>query len=1417
MDSASPIATTTIPLSAVAQSTEAESGSATTAEETMAVVTHNNNGHIVENQTSNTILKNGSGDKEEYLQNPNSPKNSLLKEESKQSCKDGERVVDDDDTNELDDLDDDEIDEDLLSLDSYYSDMYSTHTSSSYSPSISDGTLTPNSLHHHQHLTLPSHLAFGSSGYDDETLLQTHQHLHRLKANGAVDGTEYDDEDENNERTAKNDTNPDAGENTENNDCTATATNVAEGEGGQQQQQQQHHQRQHHHHHHHPGQHLKRNGRHHRYAEHALRIPSKLRKVERDSAMGTGSATNALKFNKLTGDGVKSANNIASAGADGSYQCQFCDKSFPRLGYLKKHEQSHAEHLPFKCDYCARLFKHKRSRDRHTKLHTGDRRYRCPHCEAAFSRSDHLKIHMKTHDNQKPFQCTICNRGYNTAAALTSHMQNHKKQAALLAAGGNPQALNYSPRSTGSASSNSSLQKRRYALSLGSEHSPSRLEFNKRGRSSSSNLLKCTFCSKSDFTTVEQLNSHLQAQHEKELAHSMTPPTPTNVPSTDAPNFQMTCEYCTMKFANIAAMFQHMRSAHVDRLTSPNSYFEHFNRLAACGTFSPRLLTGQPLRSTASADENSIKEESTLASPKSLDASVRQSEDEPTDLSQNNRRSITPSRTPQKSPQDTAMADKPGVFLCNQCNAGLPDFESFRNHLKSHIAQGLNMVCHHCGLMLREQSEYERHIISHFLITNSEYNCSTSCQKSFGKPEELQKHLMEQHATTMYKCGLCSEMFETKVAIQVHFACTHSAETKLFRCSACMDVFRAESDFNVHVKTRHQTVNNNTSPVNSLQCMFCRTVCSSDLEMQFHLAAHARQFRCPSCPETFHVEFLLDRHMQTHHAGIERPAPVQKEAFNEHSPPMSNNAIGPMNSLYVNALFGKGPLMPLNAQNNNNSILDYNMAFASHLNKGLFPNAAANKFYNPLQIDTNAMKHSALMYGLSQRYFDTNRTVMEMYQQQQQQQQHHHQDNTKSSNNYFISPKQPTATPHLPQESHVRSEVTTSPSTGFSCGICERNDFRTESEVHSHRKIVHNLKTGVSLKCAYCSGNFKSRSELEHHMKTCHNSTGKHKCLICDEIFPSPAILAEHKLQHSKVGQSGRCSHCSKPLADVSAFKTHLSEHNTEGQMPVQCICCRQSLHSEFEISLHAKFHVKTSSVTENVCALCLEPISSSPSEAKVCEKCCRKHNLNNKFKQQREHYDRPNADQRQYIANRCNLCKMVLPHPQKLQEHLVEHTFVGCEDRGFNCYICSSVFTAPGGLLNHMLEHGINSKPYDCNLCPEKFYFRAELDHHLIDHDLRESSSLKNESDPHTPKAEHQVTVDETNSADGMRLSEQPHLLNEVKQEIVEGDNHNHPEDDEYIEVEKLHDNNNQVSSNAEVKDKAKESTETTRTEKGI
>lgn len=53
---------------------------------------------------------------------------------------------------------------------------------------------------------------------------------------------------------------------------------------------------------------------------------------------------------------------------------------------------------------------------------------------------------------------------------------------------------------------------------------------------------------------------------------------------------------------------------------------------------------------------------------------------------------------------------------------------------------------------------------------------------------------------------------------------------------------------------------------------------------------------------------------------------------------------------------------------------------------------------------------------------------------------------------------------------HKPQELTT-----YSCGICERADFPSESEVITHRKVSHNIKTGVSLRCAYCNGDFRSR------------------------------------------------------------------------------------------------------------------------------------------------------------------------------------------------------------------------------------------------------------------------------------------------------------------------------------------------------
>ncbi|XP_049547208.1 zinc finger protein 423 homolog [Anopheles darlingi] len=1630
------------------------------------------------------------------------------------------------------------------------------------------------------------------------------------------------------------------------------------------------HSHSHHHHHHH---HLHHHGRHLHY--------------RRSVAGKEGKHTNSNSKN-----------------ADGTYHCQFCDKTFPRLGYLKKHEQSHTEHMPFKCDYCARLFKHKRSRDRHTKLHTGDRRYRCLHCEAAFSRSDHLKIHMKTHDNQKPFQCTICNRGYNTAAALTSHMQNHKKQLALT---GSPN-LTYSPRSTTSslssggggggggkrgskfspyAPSNSNSDplllmaggagggrsSAKHSAAKGSSANGNSInrtptpaagaEGDRGGNGGRGSIpaggnpsehLSCLYCTRTDFGSLEQLGMHVQTMHGGPLGllgtgdpffgvsshlprtssggrRALTPDgSPAALTSSYPP---IVCEFCTMKFPTVPLMFAHLKATHLDRLTttaaassvgchrlSPNGgrgspmgrlssgYQQtleqlHFNKSLLSSTFSsfyganlggstPRTPSSdsavkEERRSTGARDQNDEREQdadededdeeeeeddtgdaepdtkrrrqdeipahrspitgehddanhaetdreedqqekpdeegqdrpandpaigrikrerkdtdrttpsishssSARSSPceshrsgpgsppraptaDSLRGNAATEQLTPTDLSQPKMKRLKleaeteepeaanctrkhdrpPSNhqehrrprgggnskrdgetRPEQSgsllaahyqhqqqqqqqqqqhhigsgsgggtcseqrphhlppPAPSQSLPPPGAYLCNQCNAALPDFESFRTHLKAHLEQSASVaamssglssgsgagttllgataaagtaavlstfLCQQCGATMGSQAEYEQHTIGHYLVTAVEYRCPSvvgggmgtggsggvgaSCKTgSFAKADELHKHLYESHLQLLYKCTVCGETFESKVQVQVHFAVSHSVEMKLFRCSACNETFRTERDFRQHIRSRHLAAG-------AVQCMFCRVVCSSELEMHFHLASHARKYKCPACPESFHVEFLLDRHLQTHHSQKELASPNRRggDGGTSSNGPSSivlsgTNGIPPVSSCSTaTSAASSGSATTTTAAGLEYLQLHGQMAAmaaaaAAAAATGSWPSLyqTANKFYgNPgLQVDTlGQIKHP--QHGLLHGFYDS--MLVKVPQQQQQHRGGFLSDassapgststsgaNKKNpflalspsagackpsgnpllglgfgstnpsqrapggsvlnglyspesiTNNAPVSASNPVTTPGstklyspitminqrpygdngvvsgtttAPGSSRVDSEspvagsqmvsfpilsdhqessgglklstssgsagkglsntsITTgnSSTTGanscYSCGICERTDFSTESEVQTHRKIVHNLKTGVSLRCAYCNGDFRSRNELENHMKIAHNTGGgKHKCLICDEIFPSPAVLAEHKLAHCKVGASGRCSHCSLPLPDVHTFKQHLPVHQTPDRFPQQCICCRQTLNSEFEISLHAKFHTKSADTNERTCALCLEPLPSQPdASTKICDACLKRHNFPTKLLSM--NFLKPTgqspgvsaagptstssgtAEPRPYnssssshagnhssgelllmqpgtVMNRlvgdvscstnteqpmaagavgttttttspapplqCNLCKKVLTSALKLQEHLIDHTFAGCEERGYVCYLCSAVFTSSAGLQAHLpvAHSNATAKPYDCERCGVAYFFRAELEHHLIEHEDRERTGL--------------------------------------------------------------------------------------------
>ncbi|XP_073994798.1 zinc finger protein Lobe isoform X2 [Rhodnius prolixus] len=721
------------------------------------------------------------------------------------------------------------------------------------------------------------------------------------------------------------------------------------------------------------------------------------------------------------------------------YPCHFCHKAFPRLSYLKKHEQSHSEHMPFRCEYCLRLFKHKRSRDRHIKLHTGDKKYRCTKCEAAFSRSDHLKIHMKTHDNQKPFQCTVCNRGYNTAAALTSHMQIHKRNADGSLAAQEAATNNNNNNNNNINNNNNKIQ-----------------------------TYKCLQCHEV-FHKPEELTEHISTLHGESI-NSVHRKCKDSVAKTS-----LACIYCANdNFATIEALHHHVKTVHSN---SQNDVSE-LNYNVVCPVCSIIVPVGSLESHTASLHGSTVRSHGSLV----------QTNHELTgwhlDTPSANKRPRLPFTTSDSLLQKRVEYSHPGVLLCSQCDAALPDFESFRRHVKCHLEErsshgtgelgktGANSsvpLCPYCGSSQPSSESLVQHIGTHLLARITDYGCNT-CLRLFSTLDNLRRHLMDCHAFVAYRCCLCSDLFESKVAIEVHFTAKHCNEVKQYRCTACPNIapLGSEHEFWLHIKTVHCNfkINSPTPPSIAsprlLRCVFCSMTFSTELEMQYHLSVHTKQYQCPVCSEGFHVEYLLEKHMQCAHG------PETSSSVGEMQTDSTVLQLGAANEPTTEGA-SKKPDIPHNNNNNNN---------------------------------------------------------------------------TKD------------------------------------CGICEAGDFASEAELNAHRKLVHHLKTSttakVSLHCAYCKENCKSRAELETHMKThCQGGLGpgKHKCNICDELCSSAVALAEHKLTHCKVVHGTKCIQCKTNLTDEESFTAHLGQHGCSS-LPAPCVICRQTLNTETEVMLHARLHL---------------------------------------------------------------------------------------------------------------------------------------------------------------------------------------------------------------------------------------------------
>lgn len=132
---------------------------------------------------------------------------------------------------------------------------------------------------------------------------------------------------------------------------------------------------------------------------------------------------NVLETEKVVPHVVDNQENVQP-----SLKCEYCDKSFIKMKYLKMHKSAKHKNYSHKCSKCSKKFENEYNLGLHLASHN-TKPWKCGHCNLSFAGKQARQRHEKSihFPEQMDFRCNVCDKPFYRMDHCRRHMLTHTK------------------------------------------------------------------------------------------------------------------------------------------------------------------------------------------------------------------------------------------------------------------------------------------------------------------------------------------------------------------------------------------------------------------------------------------------------------------------------------------------------------------------------------------------------------------------------------------------------------------------------------------------------------------------------------------------------------------------------------------------------------------------------------------------------------------------------------------------------------------------------------------------------------------------------------------------------------------------------------------------------------------------------